>query len=281
MTVLTATSGRIKTARKLADRRFRRLSGEFLIEGPQLLAEALAAGADVRRVFATAAAIERHPALVEASPVPWETADERALRSLSDTVSPTGLVAVCGSTGLLRELDRALPEDASQVVICADVRDPGNAGTVIRCADAVGADAVVMAGQCVDPLNPKTVRATVGSLFHLPIVEAEDVAATVAALQGHGFVVLAAEGGGEESLFELDGVMTGKVAWLFGNEAWGLPAQTAALADHRVRIPILGRAESLNLATAAAVALYATARARHSVTVGSAVSTSGADRVEE
>ncbi len=147
-------------------------------------------------------------------------------------------------------------------MICADVRDPGNAGTVIRCADAAGADAVVLAGHSVDPYNPKTVRATVGSLFHLPLARVGDPAEAVSAAQAAGLVVLAAEGRGEVDLFDAEQILARPTAWLFGNEAWGLPDDLAALADHRVAIPIHGRAESLNLATAAAVCLYASARAQ-------------------
>jgi TrmH family RNA methyltransferase len=149
------------------------------------------------------------------------------------------------------------------VVICADIRDPGNAGTVIRTADAAGADGVVLAGSSVDAYNPKTVRASVGSLFHLPVAVEPDIAAAVAAARAAGLNVLAADGAGEVVLDRgADRLLAGPTAWLFGNEAWGLPPETAALADHRVRIPIHGRAESLNLSTAAAVCLYASAAAQ-------------------
>ena len=149
------------------------------------------------------------------------------------------------------------------IVICADVRDPGNAGTVIRTADASGARGVVLAGNSVDLYNDKTVRASVGSLWHLPLALAEDPADVVRRARDAGFLVLAADGAGDTDLFEAEssGLLDQPVAWLFGNEAWGLPDDLAALADHRVSIPILGRAESLNLSTAAAVCLYASARA--------------------
>ncbi|MDO9497521.1 MAG: RNA methyltransferase, partial [Nocardioides sp.] len=148
------------------------------------------------------------------------------------------------------------------VAICADVRDPGNAGTVIRSADAAGADAVVMAGSSVDAYNPKTVRASVGSLFHVPLAVEPDAAAAVRAAQAAGLVVLAADGAGDVDLFEAGDLLSRPTAWLFGNEAWGLPAELAALADHRVAIPIHGRAESLNLSTAAGLCLYASATAQ-------------------
>ena len=204
-------------------------------------------------VFATPAATEEYAGLVAAAPA-WTLVDDRALASLSDSVSPAGVVAVC------RFLDVAVPAAPRLVALCADVRDPGNAGTVIRCADAAGADAVVLAGHSVDPYNPKTVRASVGSLFHLPIVLERDPATAVRDLQAAGLQVLAADGAGEVDLDHADDLLAAPTAWLFGNEAWGLPAELAELADHRVRIPIHGRAESLNLSTAAALCLYASAR---------------------
>jgi TrmH family RNA methyltransferase len=188
-----------------------------------------------------------------------------ALESLTDTVRPQGVVAVC------RFLDRPvadlLPADAVTAplaVVCADVRDPGNAGTVIRCADAAGASLVVLAGDSVDPYNGKSVRASAGSLFHVALAVDRDTTAVLARLRERGYQVLAADGAGE---LDLDtaadrGTLSRPTAWLFGNEAWGLPGELAGLADHRVRIPIHGAAESLNLATAAAVCLYASARAQ-------------------
>jgi RNA methyltransferase, TrmH family len=189
--------------------------------------------------------------------------DDRALASLSDSVSPAGIVAVCSfvDIALAGALDAA-HGDRGLLVICADVRDPGNAGTLLRTADAMGADAVVLAGHSVDAYNPKTVRASVGSLFHLPVAIEPDAASAVRAARQAGLTVVAADGAGELALDAAGEVLAGPTAWLFGNEAWGLPPELAGLADHRVRIPIRGRAESLNLATAAAICLYETARCR-------------------
>lgn len=214
----------------------------------------------VVEVFATPTAAAQYDDLLAGAAV--TLVDDRALASLSDSVSPAGVVALC------RHLDRPLADLLATprrlVAICADVRDPGNAGTVVRSADAAGAEAVVLAGSSVDAYNPKTVRATVGSLFHLPLAVEPDAAQAVRAAQAAGLTVLAADGAGETDLFEADDLLAGPTAWLFGNEAWGLPDELAALADHRVRIPIHGRAESLNLSTAAALCLYASARAQRS-----------------
>jgi TrmH family RNA methyltransferase len=224
--------------------------------------EALRRPGCVIEVFATAEASRRHRDLVQLADegsVGWRVADSRALAGLADTRSPQGLVAVCHAidvAGSQLDWDRL-----RLVAVCADVRDPGNAGSLLRCADAAGAGAVVLAGRSVDPYNPKAVRASTGSLFHVPVTVAESVEETVAALKSAGLAVLAADGAGDVSLDELDTVALRRpTAWVFGNEAWGLPDATSALADAVVRVPIYGRAESLNLATAAALCLYASAR---------------------
>lgn len=254
---LTAGNTRVKEARKLSRRPVRSERRLFLADGPRAVEGALSVPGCVVEVFATGGALEQYADLVATAEL-VTAVDDRALASLSDAVNPAGLVAVC------RHLDVPLADalTGDLVAICADVRDPGNAGTVIRTADAAGAGGVVLAGSSVDAYNPKTVRATVGSLFHLPVAVEPDPAVAVAAAQAAGYTVLAADGAGEVDLFAAD--LTGPTAWLFGNEAWGLPAGLAALADQRVAIPIHGRAESLNLATAAAVCLYASARAQRS-----------------
>ena len=264
---LSSGNTRVKEARKLSRRSVRAERRLFLSDGPKAVEGALGVPGCVVEVFATPQASEQYAGL-RTPDVPWTLVDDRALASLSDAVSPAGVVALC------RFLDRPLAHLISSVVeepasvsrarrllaICADLRDPGNAGTVIRCADAAGADAVVFAGHSVDAYNPKTVRASVGSLFHLPLAVEPDPAAAVRAAQEAGLAVLAADGAGEVDLEEAGDLLAGPTAWLFGNEAWGLPGELAALADHRVRIPIHGRAESLNLSTAAALCLYASAR---------------------
>ena len=233
----------------------------FLADGPKAVEGALALPGCVVEVFATAAATQQHAALAASAPR-WTLVDDRALASLSDAVNPAGLVALCRFVD--RPLEHVLdPEgDVRLAAICADVRDPGNAGTVVRTADAAGADAVVLAGSSVDLYNPKTLRASVGSAFHLPTAVEPDVARAITAARRAGLTVLAADGAGEVDLHEAGELLAGPTAWLFGNEAWGLPPEVAALADHRVRIPIHGRAESLNLATAAALCLYESARAQ-------------------
>jgi TrmH family RNA methyltransferase len=260
------SNARVKEARKLSRRSARTERRLFLADGPKAVEAAVGRGVAVE-VFVTLAAAEQYAALVAAAPRA-SYVDERALAALSDSVTPAGIVAVCSFLDV--GLDQALStRDGSTaeplVAIAADVRDPGNAGTLIRTADALGVGAVVLAGHSVDLYNPKTVRASAGSAFHVPVAFAPDPSVAVTSARDSGLVVLAADGDGERSLDVAGDVLTGPVAWLFGNEAWGLPPELAELADHRVRIPIEGAAESLNLSTAVAICLHETARARRRV----------------
>jgi RNA methyltransferase, TrmH family len=265
----TERTPRVAAARRLIRRAARDETGEFLAEGPQAVREALAgalAGVLVppRELFATADALTRHKDLADLARRAGVRVSEvtpRAAAAMSETSTPQGMIAVCLAVDV--PLATALAGHPRLVAVLADVRDPGNAGTVLRTADAAGADAVVLAGGSVDPYNGKAVRASAGSLFHLPVVRGADLTAALAAAREAGLTVLAADGAGEDDLDELadTGALATPTAWLFGNEAWGLPAAVGALADRRVRIPISSRAESLNLAAAAAVCLFASARA--------------------
>ncbi|MEV6314991.1 RNA methyltransferase [Streptomyces sp. NPDC051776] len=266
---ISPRSPRVAAAKRLARRNFRGKEHRFLAEGPQAVREAAGhrSGADptLTELFTTAEAAERYADLVavaRAQGARIHLAFDSVIADIATTVTPQGLVGVC------RFLDRPFAEilDARPrlVAVLAHVRDPGNAGTVLRCADAAGADAVVLTDASVDLYNPKAVRASVGSLFHLPVAVGVPAPQAVDGLRGAGVRIVAADGAGTRTLdTELDdGVLGRPTAWIFGNEAWGLPEETRALADEVVRVPIHGRAESLNLATAAAVCLYASARAQ-------------------
>ncbi len=260
--LLTERSGRVAAARKLTRRAGRDDAGAFLAEGRQAVAEALTLAdtdpAAVREVFATEAAAAAHRELLAGTAVPVRLVTEKAAGALSETVTPQGLVAVCA----LRDVpaERLAGAPPSLAVGLAGLADPGNAGTVLRTADACGAGAVVFGAGSADPYGGKAVRASAGSLFHLDVVRGALLGPLVADLRARGVTVLAADGGGETALDDAgtSGLLAGPVLWLFGNEARGVPPELAGAADARVRIPMRGRAESLNLAAAAAICLYAT-----------------------
>jgi TrmH family RNA methyltransferase len=269
--LISPRSARVAAARKLGRRSARAREERFLAEGPQAVREAAAHPAEhgdgplLTDLFATPEAADRHPDIIgdaRARGTRLHLAADDVIAGIATTVTPQGLVGVCRFLDV--PLDAALAGRPRLVAVLAHVRDPGNAGTVLRCADAAGADAVVLTDASVDVYNPKTVRASAGSLFHLPVVVGVPVEQTVAGLRAAGVRLLAADGAGTDDLdTELDhGRLAAPTAWVFGNEAWGLPEETRALTDTVVRVPIHGRAESLNLATAAAVCLYASARAQ-------------------
>lgn len=267
--LISPRSPRVSAAKRLARRNFRGKERLFLAEGPQAVREAAAhrtgGHPTLVELFTTPDAADRYPDILAAAHragARVHLADETVVAEISTTVTPQGLVGVC------RFLDTPFEEIVAArprlVAVLAHVRDPGNAGTVLRCADAAGADAVVLTDASVDLYNPKAVRASVGSHFHLPVAVGVPVGTAVGRLREAGVRIVAADGAGDDDLdTELDrGTMGGPTAWVFGNEAWGLPEETRSLADAVVRVPIHGKAESLNLATAAAVCLYASARAQ-------------------
>ncbi|HYR16399.1 MAG TPA: RNA methyltransferase [Mycobacterium sp.] len=235
----------------------RRRAARFLAEGPNLVEAALRRGL-VSEVFATESAVSRFGAVLTGAPVHLVT--ERAAKALSETVTPVGLVAVCSLPHLT--LADAVADGPRLVAVAVEISEPGNAGTLIRIADAMGADAVVLAGHSVDPYNGKCLRASAGSIFWLPVVAEPDAVQAVASLGEAGLQVLASTVDGEVSLD--DAALDAPTAWLFGPESHGLPRELADMATHRVRIPMPGSAESLNVASAASICLYQSARAARS-----------------
>lgn len=233
----------------------RRRAARFLAEGPNLVEAALRRGL-VSELFATEAAAQRFSHLLSGAPV--ELVTERAAKVLSDTVTPVGLVAVCAMPD--PDLGAVLTSKPSLVAVPVGISEPGNAGTLIRVADAMGADAVVLAGPSVDPYNGKCLRASAGSIFSVPVVSEPDAVNVVARLKDAGLHILATVLDGDVSVDDVDG--SAPTAWLFGPEAHGLPDDVAALASARVHIPMTGEAESLNVASAASICLYASARSR-------------------
>ena len=236
-------------------------AGAFLVEGTRAVTEALRSSHQLRELFVTDDLAGRHPDLVDAARDHGANVvlvTERVAKALSETEHPQGVTAVVAIPR--PDLDGLLAKGPRLVVVLDRVADPGNAGTVIRTAAAAGADAVVLGRGSVDPYGAKSVRASAGAVLHVPVVTDVDVAETVARLQASGTQVLATALDGTD-LFALDQQLRRPTAWLFGGEARGLDPVALGAADLTVRIPMTDGVESLNLAGAAAVCLYASARA--------------------
>lgn len=257
---------RVMRVAALARRQARARHRRFLAEGPQCVREAVRyVPARVHDVYLTQAAAVRYPAiLTEAGRAGLYThlvTDEVMAVMSADAQGVLAVVAGEAALDPVPDLAAAL-NGARLVAVLTETQDPGNAGTIIRAADAAGADAVVLVRGSAEATSPKVVRASAGSLFHLPVVSGVALDDVVEALHGAGLSVLAADGRGGTDLFEAGDLLGLPCAWLLGNEARGLASEALSRADAVVSIPLYGRAESLNVAAAAALCLYASARAQ-------------------
>ncbi len=230
------------------------------MEGANSVAAALAVGRALVVLVRSGDAERHHGVLADAASrgVDVVQLTDKAVTKLSEATTPPGIFAVCEL--LDADLTEVLAAQPRLLAVAVEAREPGNAGTIIRCADAMGADAVVLLGDSVDPHNGKCVRSSAGSVFHLPIIRERSIADGLNRISVAGITTLATAADGELSLDDAEGVLSRPTAWLLGNEAHGLADEVLAAADHRVSIPIRGRAESLNIAAAAAICLYESAR---------------------
>ncbi|MBW3561504.1 MAG: RNA methyltransferase [Actinobacteria bacterium] len=248
--VHSTANRRVKAAAGLSRRKERDQQGRYLIEGPRYVAD-LIGGGDIVEVFATPEAAAQLPD----APVPVTTVTDEVLDKLADSVTPQGVVAVARQR-------RAELEDVvgtgTLVVLCG-VSDPGNAGAIVRTATAAGAAGVVFARGSVDPWNPKAVRASAGSVARVPLVVDVDPRAVIGACRARGQRCLALDPSADVDVERSD-VLSPPVAMFFGNEAHGLDVEVLRAVDLVARVPVYGPVESLNLAAAVAVAVYAAAR---------------------
>jgi TrmH family RNA methyltransferase len=257
-------AAKVRGVAKLTKKDARSSTGLFLLEGPQGLKEALDRPKLIVELYATEEAVERYPDLFERAEnarIQVQLVSEPVLKALTDTTTPQGVVAVCQQIDVT--LQDIIDSKPKLVALLANIRDPGNAGTVLRAADAAGADAVIFSANSVDVYNPKVVRSTTGSLFHLPFAVDIEIEDAISALKASGLQVFAANGGGEQIPDLAAESLAKPTVWVFGNEAWGFEQSTLELVDREVAVPIYGAAESLNLATAASICLYASAFAQN------------------
>lgn len=253
---------RIRRYRRLRKKNFRYREGLFLVEGMQCVAEVLLSPYVPECLILSednSDALTAYADVIRDRGIPSLTVRDEVIESLSDTVTPQGMIAVSPLVHV--ELEEIVRGGASPLLIASRVRDPGNLGTMIRIADAAGVGGMVICAESADLYNPKTVRSTAGSLFHFPIAIGADIASTLRVLHEHEYEVLATDAHAGQDMWEVE--WPSKLALVMGNEAWGIPQEEAEMMDGLVKIPMLGKAESLNVATAAAVLLYEVARRKH------------------
>ena len=258
-------SPKVRAVAKLAKKQRRHEARLFLVEGPQAVREALAFRPElVVDIFVTQAVKDRYGEILDTArehSIEITDATEAVINQMADTVSPQGIIAVVEF--LEFGLEQLMATSPHLIALLHEVQDPGNLGNIIRSADAAGADGVIVTSQSVDVFNPKVVRASTGSLFHLPLVFGVELSDVVPALREAGLQILAADAGGDTIVsVRQKGLLAKPTAWLLGNEANGLSGADQDLADSVVAIPLYGKAESLSLPTAAAVCLYESAFAK-------------------
>ncbi len=252
--------GRVKALLGSRGKKNRELENVFVAEGIQAVREALAPklleGLKVKQLFLTSTGLQKISSEINLDGLDnveiFEVTDQ-VMKEMADSESPQGILALCSSKSLkLADLWRLQPR---KVAYFWQIQDPGNAGTVIRTADACGFDAIIFSDNSVDIFNPKTIRATVGSLWHIPVITDVEISEFIAESHTHNFKSFALMGQGESTLnTELITRSGEKSLWIFGNEARGLPDLPDTVES--VRIPMKGHAESLNVASAAAIVMH-------------------------
>lgn len=243
----------VKQLRSLHAKKARREHSLFLAEGPKILAEAFGNGETFETIFVLETADDNVLALaariIEAQPnAKCYSVNQKVLEAVSDTRSPQGIVA-----SLALPTQSAFPPVDGFGLILDSIQDPGNVGAMIRSADALGAQWILLLGACADPYSPKTLRAAMGSTFHLPIFSLDDTESALLSLHEHDYFLLAADLQGEDKLPEK---LPAKTALMIGNEGHGLSKDSLDNADLRYRLAMRGRSESLNASTCTALMLY-------------------------
>lgn len=249
----------MQAARRLSRRSYREQDRAFRVEGLRAVADALASSWDIGELFVSedTPAIQELVAIADVRGVTVTRVTPQVMRGLTDTVTPQGVIAVVSLPEVGLE---PLLSDADLVLVLAEVRDPGNAGTLVRSAAAAGASVVLFTTGAVDPFSPKTVRAAAGAIFHVPVVAGYDLEGLAGTLRAAGLSLIGAAAAGGRPLGEID--LTARVALVLGNEAWGIgPAATDVL-DDIVSIPMPGNAESLNVGIAGSIVLFEAVRQR-------------------
>lgn len=262
-TIITSASNpKVREVLEVRNKRSRQRHNAFLIEGPHLLEMAANADCIIRNVFFSESFIKKRDGQRLLKRLLTAGADiymakEHVMSKLAETETPQGILAVASYAPI--DLNALTLRGKPLIVVTEGVQDPGNLGTIIRTSDAAGADAVVILPGTCDPFMPKSLRATAGSIFNLPVIfsETEDL---IGWLKREGISLFVTDTGANKSIFDSD--LHGPLALAFGNEAQGVSQRLRDMADMLIRIPIIGSAESLNVAASAAICLYETVRQR-------------------
>ena len=255
-TIFSRENSVVKHVRKLKIKKYRQKNNQFMIEGVRFVKEALISDAPIRyclcsAVFSSDEDVRKLLDDILKKGIKIYIVDENLLKDICDTETPQGIVAVIDRVGY--DINQLIKE-SDLIVIVDRIQDPGNLGTIIRTADAAGAKGVILSEGTVDVYNPKVLRSTMGSIFHIPVAMTSDLIDAVEKLKKQGFTIYASSL--EGSIAYYDEAYTGKTAIIIGNEAQGIESSLMLRSDKLIKIPMHGLAESLNAAVAAGIILF-------------------------
>lgn len=257
--IFSLHNNRVKQWSQLLEKKGRDQQGKFLLEGTLLIMEAIQARAEIDCiVYSIDRGIPHELQQISDLSVEWVAVSEAILAKCTDTVTPQGVFAIVNK--LVWNAQTILEQHHSLVVVIDGVQDPGNLGTIIRSADATQASGVLIGKGSVDLYNPKTIRSTMGSLFHLPVAECI-LAEILPIASAQSIQLLNTSPQAEQNCYQLD--LTKDTWFIVGNEGQGVSKELAKFVDKHIKIPIHGKAESLNVAMATTVLLYEALRQRH------------------
>ena len=256
--MITATSNkRIKQLVLLSEKaRERKKEQVFLVEGGKMFEEA--DEAYIREVYVSESYLEKNGISDKLQRVGFETVSDEVFKKISDTKAPQGILCVMKQYAY--SFEKLLEKENPVFVLLEDIQDPGNLGTILRTGEGAGIDGVIMTKDTVDIYNPKTIRATMGSIYRMPFLYVDSLSDAIKKIQGKGIAVYAAHLQGENYYDSFD--FTKGTAFLIGNEGNGLKKETADMADSYLKIPMEGKVESLNAAIATSLLMYETYRQR-------------------
>lgn len=262
--IQSSQNSTIKEIKGLHLKKNRDASGHYFVEGIRFVNDAIDNNQTIVKMVVSdkLESLNGGPELIEkvkAACTECYLVPEKLFNEISDTQTPQGVLAVLKKREFV--LDEII-EQGSSLVLLDNLQDPGNVGTIVRTADAAGVSAVLMSKGCVDLYSPKVLRSTMGSVFHMPIFEGLSINETIKMLKKFGYKVIASHLAGRNNYYDED--LTGKSAIIVGNEANGISEETAALADRLVKIPMPGKAESLNASVAASIMIYEIVRQKNS-----------------
>ena len=250
----------IKEIKNLKRKKYREELKKFYIEGLRFVEEALDVSNNIDRIIVSEQFYSNRDNTImdRIKQMRLQTAivKDKLFKELADTENPQGILAVLKMPSY--SMNDVFDESCDMLVVLDSIQDPGNMGTIIRTADAAGAGAVIISKGCVDVYNPKVMRSTMGSVFHIPLIFADDLVSTINTLKSKGYIFMAAHLKGTKNYFDMD--MTGKIAIIIGNEANGISDEISSISDKLVKIPMPGKAESLNASIAASILIYESVR---------------------